>query len=115
MTTINLKKYSTAMLVPLLAGLLATYLLWLFVKWLQDADATIGTIDIGIFQVILLALGTWLVVLGIALVLVTKLFIKLQNRVEPLKTLTSWQQHILYLALFAVLLFSGTGCLMAIC
>jgi hypothetical protein len=109
MTTISLKKYTSV--IPLIAA----FLVWLFIDHLQTGNAAIGTIDPGILQVIVLAFGTWLVLLAIALSLIGRLFSKIQDLFAHLKQLTPWQQHIIYLVLFAVLVLSGTGCLMAIC
>ena len=119
MNTINLKKYTATIPLPALAGLIAALLLWLLIAHLQMGDATIGTIDPGILQVIMLAICTWLALLFIALLLIgsllSRIFLQLTQLFEPLKKLTSWQHHILYLVLFALLVLSGTGCLIAIC
>ncbi|WP_143095972.1 hypothetical protein [Pedobacter insulae] len=119
MTTISLKKYTRPMPIPALAGLLAAFLLWLFIAHLQNGNAAIGTIDPSILQVIMLGMGAWLVILAIALSIIgwllSKVISQLEDLFEPLKKLTSWQQHLLYLVLFAVLVLSGTGCLIAIC
>ena len=119
MNTIDLKKYTAKIPLPALAGLIAAFLVWLLIAHLQTADATIGTLDPGILQVIMLAICTWLALLFIALLLIgpllSKIILQLHHLVEPLKKLTSWQHHILYLALFALLVLSGMGCLIAIC
>lgn len=102
-----------------LTGLLVAILLWLIIDRLQMDNGNMGSIDPSILQVILLGFCSWLVLLAIVLSimgsLISKIVLQLNNLFDPLKKLTSWQQYILYLALFAVLVLSGTGCLIAIC
>ncbi len=119
MNTINLKKYANSIVLPVLAGLITVFMVWQLITHSPPSNSTTGAIDPSFLQVIALAFCTWLLLLAIALSLLgwvlAKIISQLHELIEPLKKLTSLQQHVLYLALFAALLLSGTGCLMAIC
>jgi hypothetical protein len=115
MKILLIKKHNLALLLPICLGL---FVWWLF------ADLNIGSINLpiidpGILQIILIALCTWLLLLKISDWLTDLLMPLITAKVHtffgPLEKLTSWQQHVLYLALFALLVLSGIGCLIAIC
>jgi hypothetical protein len=79
-----------------------------------------GLLDAGILQLIVLALVCWLLVLSFALLMSKHIYqhftlLLAQDHLATLTSLTSWQQHVLYLAFYAVLVLSATGCLIAIC
>ena len=93
---------------------------WLSPTLIHFLDLLAGLIDSGIRLLILLALIYWFLLLVLAVWLGKTLYTKLslllgRANAEPFNTLTLWQQHILYLALYALLVFSATGCLMTIC
>jgi hypothetical protein len=119
MNTLNLKKYNLAVPLSVIASIPFLLLAWLMVDGIGYQDITIGTIDPGILQVIALAFAVWLVLLAITMaiigMLLSKIILQINHFFHPVKPITAWQQHVLYLALFALLLLSGTGCLMAIC
>ena len=98
MTTINLKKYTAALALPVLAALIATFMAWQLIAHSQTGNSTTGAIDPSFLQVIALALCTWLLLLAIALSLLgwvlSKIISQLHELIEPLKKLNSWQQHV---------------------
>lgn len=113
MTTLNLKKYSLALPLSAIASMIIALLVWLVIT------NGIGMIDPGIIQVMALAFCAWLLLLAIIMAIIGKLLsaitLQIQHFFKPIQKLTSWQQYVLYLALFALLVLSGTGCLIAIC
>ena len=79
-----------------------------------------GMLDAGILQLIVVALVCWLLVLSCAMLMSKRAYLHFtllvaENQFTTLTSLTPWQQHVLYLAFYAVLVLSATGCLIAIC
>ncbi|MFD0941565.1 hypothetical protein ACFQ1J_12665 [Pedobacter boryungensis] len=95
--------------------------IWLIMpKLIQFLYPLSGMIDAGILQLIGLGFACWLLALSCAMLLSKPIhrhftLLLVQDHVAPLTSLTSWQQHVLYLAFYAVLVLSATGCLIAIC
>lgn len=119
MNTLTFKKHIAALPLSILAAFVCTLLVWWLVGHLQTGNGALAVVDPSIVQVILIAFLAWLVLLKItdwlAHRLLPKMLSQLEDLFEPTKKLTPWQQHVLYLALYALLALSGTGCLIAIC
>ncbi len=98
-----------------------TLLAWLLIPiGIRLYYPTAGLIDPGILQVILLAMITWVILLTISMLFIRQVYLKLtlpngQDIVSHFNLLLPWQQLALYLALYALLVFSATACLSAIC
>ena len=118
MNSLNLKKYNLTIPLSILVSIPFALLAWWMVKNLQLQDVTVGSIDPSILQVVALAFAVWLLLLLITMAVIGKflsrMILQVKHFFEPTKQLTSWEQHVLYLALFALLVLSGTGCLIAV-
>lgn len=105
-------------LLSIIAGL---SLLWLVAPLvIQFFAPQAAMVDASIWQLVLLAFICWLSLLTLSQCLTNYLYKKFilllrQDLHSPLKTLSLWQQYVLYWALFALLACSATGCLIAIC
>lgn len=88
--------------------------------WIISADVTAGYIDPGIWLLVLLSLISFLLVVGLSLWLLQRLWLGLgfpiiEVMVLQFKSLDSWKQLSFYWASFVSLLFTAVGCLIAIC
>jgi hypothetical protein len=114
MNSLNFKKHNLAIPLSVIAGVPFILLAW----WMIPLDLTVGSLDPSILQVLALAFVVWLFLLTITMAIIGKLLsmmvLQIKHFFEPTKQLTSWEQHVLYLALFALLVLSGTGCLIAV-
>lgn len=88
--------------------------------WIISADVTAGYIDPGILLLVLLSLISFLLIVGLSLWLLQRLWLGLgfpiiEMMVLQFKSLDSWKQLSFYWASFVSLLFAAVGCLIAIC
>jgi hypothetical protein len=99
-------------------GLLLFWVAWPFLMaWFNLA---VGSVDAGIWQLIAMALFTWLAVLSCAYLVFRHLLQKFSLKtIHGLSVsfyqLSLWEQYQLYFMGYALLLASATGVLIAIC
>ena len=99
---------------------LTLVLVWLTLpKLLAHLQPTVGLIDQGIWQLLLLSLISFIGVLSLSWWLLHRYWQilrlpALNTLVSQFKNLTSWQQIIFYWACFALFLLTAVGCLVAV-
>lgn len=105
---------------PFVLFLLLLLFWFLLPAWLTGIDPTIGTVDQGIWLLVLLSLITFLIVLALCWWLLQQMWLKLgltpiQKIVSQFNTLSLWQQLSFYWASFALLLLAVSIIIIAIC
>ncbi|MNK46509.1 hypothetical protein D3C87_652940 [compost metagenome] len=98
-----------------------TIICWLAMPYLFGAFGTIaGFVDFGMLHVILLAFCCWLLAVVSSYLLFRLLLLRMgmpdiNEMIHHFKILDLWEQHLIYLACYALLLCSAIGALIAIC
>lgn len=94
---------------------------WLGVPYLfSTLKIVAGFVDIGVLHVILLAFCCWLLVISGAYLMLRFLLLRtgmpaITEIINHFKLLNLWEQYLIYLACYALLLCSAIGALIAIC
>lgn len=96
-------------------------IVWLGIPYLLNSLQIVASfVDIGILHVILLAFCCWLLAISLAYLMLGFLLNRIglpsiRKMINHFKLLNLWEQYLIYLACYALLLCSAIGALMAIC
>ncbi|MFN0257615.1 hypothetical protein [Pedobacter ureilyticus] len=98
-----------------------TIIIWLAMPYILGAfNLAIGLVDFGILHVILLAFSCWLLAMSSAYYIFRLLLSQMgmptiNQLINHFNLLNLWEQYLIYLACYALLLCSAIGTLIAIC
>ncbi|WAC39048.1 hypothetical protein [Pedobacter sp. SL55] len=94
---------------------------WLAIPYVFNAlQLAAGFVDLGILHVVLLGFCCWLLAVAAAYHLLRYLLLRMglpaiHQLIAQFKLLKLWEQYLMYLACYALLLCSAIGALIAIC
>lgn len=98
-----------------------TMIAWLAMPYVLDAlQIAAGFVDLGMLHVVLLGFCCWLLAVAAAYLMLRFLLLHtglpaINEIITHFKLLNLWEQYLMYLACYALLLCSAIGALIAIC